>query len=257
MVDSIVINKDPETTAEKPVAEEAQVETTKVETEEAEVQAAPEQEKILGKFDSQEDLEKAYKELESKIGSPKEEPKENVEQENNLEIQEKAEEVVNAANLDMEQLQNEFAENGKLNDDSLAKLKSVGISEDIVQGYIEGQQAVAKQIESDIKSVAGGIDGYTDMITWAKENLSADEVSAYNRVVNGRDIEATKLAVAGLKSRMNNDAEPNLIRGKAPTSQSTFESMAQITEAMKDPKYAKDPAFRKEVKAKIERSKLF
>nr|BAR25299.1 scaffolding protein [uncultured Mediterranean phage uvMED]BAR25344.1 scaffolding protein [uncultured Mediterranean phage uvMED] len=253
MVDSIVINKDAETTAEKPV-EEAQVETT-------EVEAAPEAEKILGKFDSQEDLEKAYKELESKIGSfkeeTKEEPKENINQENNLEIQEKAEEVVNAANLDMEQLQNEFAENGKLNDDSLAKLKSVGISEDIVQGYIEGQQAVAKQIESDIKSVAGGIDGYTDMITWAKENLSADEVSAYNRVVNGRDIEATKLAVAGLKSRMNNDAEPNLIRGKAPTSQSTFESMAQITEAMKDPKYAKDPAFRKEVKAKIERSKLF
>jgi len=249
MVDSIVINKDAETTAEKPV-EESQVEAT-------EVAPTPEVEKILGKFETQEDLVNAYKELESKIGSPKEEPKEELKQESNLEIQEQAEEVVNAANLDMEQLQNEFAENGKLNDNSLAKLKSVGISEDIVKGYIEGQQAVAKQIESDIKSVAGGNDGYTDMITWAKENLSADEVSAYNRVVNGRDIEATKLAVAGLKSRMGSDAEPNLIRGKAPTSQSQFDSMAQITDAMKDPRYAKDSAFRNEVKAKIDRSDIY
>ena len=70
MVDSIVINKDEPTTAEKPV-EEAQVETTQ-----EEVAATPEAEKILGKFDTQEDLEKAYKELESKIGSPKEETKE-------------------------------------------------------------------------------------------------------------------------------------------------------------------------------------
>ena len=144
MVDSIVINKDEPTTAEKPV-EEAQVETTQ-----EEVAATPEAEKILGKFDTQEDLEKAYKELESKIGSPKEETKE----EPTLDIPEgNAEEVVEAAGLDMESLQQEFSDKGELTAESLAKLEKVGINKDIVDSYIQGQQAVAQQIETDIKSI--------------------------------------------------------------------------------------------------------
>jgi hypothetical protein len=248
MVDSIVINKDAPTTAEKPV-EEAQVETTQ-----EEVAATPEAEKILGKFDTQEDLEKAYKELESKIGSPKEETKE----EPTLDIPEgNAEEVVEAAGLDMESLQQEFSDKGELTAESLAKLEKVGINKDIVDSYIQGQQAVAQQIETDIKSIAGGNEGYTEMIAWAKENLSAEEVSAYNRVVNGRDIDATKMAVQGLKARMGGNAEPNLVRGKAAISQSQFDSQAQITEAMKDPRYAKDPAYRDEVIEKINRSDLY
>ena len=248
MVDSIVINKDEPTTAEKPV-EEAQVETTQ-----EEVAATPEAEKILGKFDTQEDLEKAYKELESKIGSPKEETKE----EPTLDIPEgNAEEVVEAAGLDMESLQQEFSDKGELTAESLAKLEKVGINKDIVDSYIQGQQAVAQQIETDIKSIAGGNEGYTEMIAWAKENLSAEEVSAYNRVVNGRDIDATKMAVQGLKARMGGNAEPNLVRGKAAISQSQFDSQAQITEDMKDPRYAKDPAYRDEVIEKINRSDLY
>ena len=248
MVDSIVINKDEPTTAEKPV-EEAQVETTQ-----EEVAATPEAEKILGKFDTQEDLEKAYKELESKIGSPKEETKE----EPTLDIPEgNAEEVVEAAGLDMESLQQEFSDKGELTAESLAKLEKVGINKDIVDSYIQGQQAVAQQIETDIKSIAGGNEGYTEMIAWAKENLSAEEVYAYNRVVNGRDIDATKMAVQGLKARMGGNAEPNLVRGKAAISQSQFDSQAQITEAMKDPRYAKDPAYRDEVIEKINRSDLY
>ena len=247
MVDSIVINKDAPTTADKPVVEEAQVETT-------EVEATPEAEKILGKFDTQEDLVNAYKELESKIGSPKEQNKE----EPTLDIPEgDAEQAVEAAGLDMESLQNEFNDKGELTEESLLKLEKVGISKDIVDSYIQGQQAVAQKIETDIKSIAGGNDGYSDMIAWAKENLSADEVSAYNRVVNGRDIDATKMAVQGLKARMGGNAEPNLVRGKAAISQSQFDSQAQITEAMKDPRYAKDPAYRDEVIEKINRSNLY
>ena len=236
MVDSIVINKDEPTTSEKPVEQTEVIETEA---------ATPEAAKILGKFDTQEDLEKAYKELESKIGSPKEIPEGT------------AEEVVESAGLDMESLQSEFAEKGELTQDSIDKLEGVGISKDIVNQYIQGQQAVAQQIESEVKGIAGGNDGYSDMITWAKENLSADEVSAYNRVVNGRDLDATKMAVQGLKARMGGNAEPNLVRGKAAISQTQFDSVAQITAAMKDPRYAKDSAYREDVKQRIARSEVY
>lgn len=249
MVDQVVINKedpvDPatqenttETTAEEVVVEDKQVEAG---------------EKILGKFETQADLEKAYKELESKVGQAKAEPK----QDQGLEIEQTAEKVVEAAGLDMASLEQEFMDKGELGEDSLAKLESQGISKDIVNNYIEGQRALAQQIESDVKSIAGGNDGYSEMMAWAKDNLSADEKDAYNRIVNGRDLDATKMAVQGLKARMNNEAEPNLVRGKPAASQEQFTSVAQVTAAMSDPRYSKDPAFRQEVQDKINRSDVF
>ena len=108
------------------------------------------------RFETQADLEKAYKELESKVGQAKEEPKED----KGLEIQETAEKAVEAAGLDMAQLEQEFADNGELGEDSLAKLESQGISKDIVNNYIDGQRAVALQIETEVKDIAGGRDGY-------------------------------------------------------------------------------------------------
>lgn len=249
MVDQVVINKedpvDPatqenttETTAEEVVVEDKQVEAG---------------EKILGKFETQADLEKAYKELESKVGQAKAEPK----QDQGLEIEQTAEKVVEAAGLDMASLEQEFMDKGELGEDSLAKLESQGISKDIVNNYIEGQRALAQQIESDVKSIAGGNDGYSEMMAWAKDNLSADEKDAYNRIVNGRDLDATKMAVQGLKARMNNEAEPNLVRGKPAASQEQFTSVAQVTAAMSDPRYSKDPAYRQEVQDKINRSDVF
>ncbi len=249
MVEQVVINK------EEPVDPATQETTAETTTEEvvAEDQQVEAGEKILGKFETQADLEKAYKELESKVGQAKEDPK----QDQGLEIQETAEKAVEAAGLDMSQLEQEFADNGELSEKSYEQLESQGISKDIVNNYIEGQQARAVQIETEIKDIAGGKDGYNEMIAWAKESLSQEEISAYNRVVNGRDLDATKMAVQGLKARMGTDAEPNLVRGKPALSQEQFTSVAQVTAAMSDPRYAKDPAFRQEVQAKIERSDVF
>lgn len=249
MVDQVVINKDEPV---DPATQETTAETTteEVAVEDKQVEAG---EKILGKFETQADLEKAYKELESKVGQTKQEPK----QDQGLEIQETAEKAVEAAGLDMASLEQEFMDNGELGEDSLAKLESQGISKDIVNNYIEGQRAVALQIESEVKGIAGGNDGYSEMMAWAKDNLSADEKDAYNRIVNGRDLDATKMAVQGLKARMGTDAEPNLVRGKPAASQEQFTSVAQVTAAMSDPRYSKDPAFRQEVQDKINRSDVF
>lgn len=151
MVEQVVINK------EEPVDPATQETTAETTTEEvvAEDQQVEAGEKILGKFETQADLEKAYKELETKVGQAKEEPKED----KGLEIQETAEKAVEAAGLDMAQLEQEFADNGELGEDSLAKLESQGISKDIVNNYIDGQRAVALQIETEVKDIAGGREG--------------------------------------------------------------------------------------------------
>lgn len=206
-------------------------------------------EKILGKFDTQEDLIKSYQELEKKIGQPKTEDK-------GLEIEAKAEEAVAQAGLDMSALQNEYDTNGELSKDSIDKLASVGIDKSIIDAYIDGQSALAQNIETDIKSVVGGNDQYKEMMVWAKENLSTEEISAYNNTVNSRDVASVKLAVSGLKARMDAGKEPNLVQGKASITSNGYESWAQVTEAMANPRYSKDPAYQAEVQSKLSNSNL-
>lgn len=235
-----------ETTAEKPEDKATEAVETK------EVQQEPKQEKILGKFDTQEDLIKSYQELEKKINQPKAEPKED----KGLAIDAKAEEAVAQAGLDMTALQNEYDTNGELSEDSINKLSKVGIDKSIIDSYIDGQQALATNIETDIKNTVGGHDEYKSMIEWAKENLSPEEITAYNNTVNSRDLASVKLAVTGLKARMSATQEPNLVKGKASTSVDTFESWAQVTEAMKDPRYTKDPAYQAEIQSKLRNSNL-
>ena len=233
----------------------APVELTKEQPVEKATEKVEEQpkEKILGKFDTQEDLVKSYQELEKKVSQTKPESKS---EDKGLEIEGAAEKAVEKAGLDMTALQNEYDTSGELSKDSIDKLTSVGIDKSIIDAYIDGQQALAKNIETDIKDVVGGQDEYKNMVDWAKENLSSEEINAYNNTVNSKDIAAVKLAVSGLKARMTTTQEPNLVQGKASTSTSGYESWAQVTEAMKDPRYAKDPAYQAEIQSKLRNSKL-
>ena len=56
---------------------------------------------------------------------------------------------------------------------------------------------------------------------------------------------------------MANGSSPNLLQGSTGGSSSGgFTSLAQMSEAMRDPKYQTDPNFRDEVTRKLESSNL-
>ena len=250
MVEQVEI-KSEETTSDKPV-EQTQVET-------------PRPEGLPEKFKSVEDMAKSYSELESKLGAQDKsfenetsqpEPKKESKPEGDLEIAEKA---VSDAGLNMETLQSEYNEKGQLDDKSYESLEKAGIPKSYVDAFINGQAALAKQPGEEVKAVVGGEEAYGKIASWAAENMTEGEKKAYNDTVNSKDVESIKLAVAGLKAKydMANGSEPNLVQGKAtPTSGGSYESWAQVTEAMADPRYAKDIAYQNAVKAKIANSKL-
>ena len=159
----------------------------------------------------------------------------------------------------METLQNEYNEKGQLDDKSYESLEKAGIPKSYVDAFINGQAALAKQQGDDVKAVVGGEESYNKIASWAAENMTEAEKKAYNDTVNSRDVESIKLAVAGLKAKfdMANGNEPNLVQAKTtPTTGGSYESWAQVTEAMQDPRYAKDVAYQNAVKAKLANSKL-
>ena len=118
---------------------------------------------------------------------------------------------------------------------------------------------MAEQTAAEIKDTVGGSEAYNDMVSWAASNMTDGERQAYNKAVNSPDKETVKLAVNALKAQYEraNGVEPKLVEGKAtPTAEQGFKSWAQVTQAMADPRYAKDTAYQAEVKAKLENSNL-
>lgn len=206
------------------------------------------------KFATPEDMAKAYGELETKLSAPK--PVETPAGETPA-GEDAAKAVVAEAGLDFAALTTEFTEKGAISDESYEALAKAGITRDIVDGYVAGQQALAAQITNEVFTVAGGQENYTAMVAWAGDNLPADDVDAFNKAIDSGNISSMKLAVSGLKAAFTaaNGSEPSLLATTTtPSSNTTFTDQSQVTAAMRDPRYKTSESYRQEVQAKIARS---
>ena len=199
------------------------------------------------KFASAEDLAKAYGELEKKMSAPKEEVAESTE-EAPQEVQQ------------LDKYYEEYTENNELSDKSYTELEGMGLSRDLVDGYIAGQKALADNDVATIHNVVGGQDNYANLLDWSAKNLSQSEKDAFNDTIDNGSTEQVKQAVTGLMARAGMTADnpqQSLFEGDTENvATDVFKSVAQVTEAMNDPRYSKDPAFRKEVEDKLARSSV-
>ena len=165
--------------------------------------------------------------------------------------------AADAAGLKLEDMNAEYAKDGKLSDASLAKLEKVGITKEVVDSYIAGQEALRSQVEQKAYTSVGGEEKYTQMLGWAATGLTPDEVKAFNAAVIGTPA-AQSLAISGLKARFEAavGSDPSLVRGSAAAggAGAGYQSRAEVTADMKDPRYKKDPAYRAAVQAKLSRS---
>lgn len=161
------------------------------------------------------------------------------------------------AGLDYDALSKEYAESGQLADGSYETLERAGIPRHLVDGYIRGQEAILTETKNSVFKEVGGEEAYDSMTTWAAENLQQNEITAYDKAVNSGDMNQITLAVKGLKARYAaaEGMEPTVTLGGSSTSEApVFKSWAQVTKAMNDPRYGKDPAYMAEVENKISRS---
>ena len=210
--------------------------------------------KLAGKFASKEELEKAYLELEKKLGGS---TKEEAPVDPSSVDQNKAEEIAKDAGLDIDQMQQWYSQNGQLSEEHYKALEKSGIPKDIVDQYIAGQEAQAEKYRDSIISKVGGQDNFSAMAEWAKVNMSEQEIAAYNKATSSADMAVVENAVLGLAYRYQSAVgkDPKLLGGQTAGS-SGFQSVAQLTEAMKDPRYEKDPAYRKDVQNRLANSNI-
>ena len=216
---------------------------------------APERPEWLDdKFESPEEMAKAYKELQKKMSEPKTTKKESAKKE-------EAPVDSNVMSETIESATNEFAENGELSDKTFEALEKAGLPRDFVEAYINGQQAMSVQQTSAIQESIGGEGNYAAMAEWASENLADGELDAFNSIVEGGSVDAAKVAVKGLYSQFlaAGGKGPALVQGSTAGDAGVkpFGSAAQLTEAMSDKRYANDPAYREQVEKRLAVSTIF
>jgi len=224
-----------------------------------------EEQVYAGKYKSAQELEKAYMELQSKLGE---------QEKGETEVAEKEPEdkptLSEGATLITSASDEYYANGNQLSPETLQKFSSMS-SQDLIKAYMEVQQLpeyqqaqqtpveISESQVNQIKNAAGGEAAYSNIINWAKSNLEAEQINAFDDVVNTGSVQAINLAVAGLKAQYDNanGVEGRMVTGKAPTnSGDVFRSQQELVAAMNDPRYDRDPAYRQDVIEKLDRSNL-
>jgi hypothetical protein len=245
-------------------------------------QAEPE--KILGKFNSQEELAKAYQELERKLGQPKEQPSDSptaqpkayTREEGVKEYGEFLADKFEEAEFNPYEMAAAF-EAGQDVEPFMAKLEGVGIPRSVVERYLgsstdPGSVELSEQDQVELKDLVGGEESFQQLSAWVKDNIPKDVVDDYNAVVASGNKDAIRWALRALQASASQESaskqatlkEPELVgSGRPPSSGKTFESKAQVLEAMNKLNakgqrlYDVDEAYRAQVIRMLDASDVF
>jgi hypothetical protein len=232
--------------------EQEQSQFSQEDTEGAEPQPEGERPEWLPeKFQSPEDLAQAYSELEKQYHSKGEETTEQSVDEDPV-----PQEYVNST---IQSASDEYAERGHLSDETFKALEASGLSRDLVERYINGVEASSQQQTESLMSEVGGEANYQAMSEWASTALTEDEQEVFNATVESGDNNAALMAIRGLYARYSSDGGKalNLYQGDTVGAGVTpFTSTAQVTEAMQDARYGKDPAYRAHIEKRLSVSSI-
>ena len=213
---------------------------------------------LAGKYKNAEELEQGYIELQKKLGQ-QEDTAEEAEEE---QVEEGEEEDLGI----LDELWEYESNNEEFHEEALAELKEMDPVE-LAKMHIEYRKQVetgetggrdfSEQDITELKGIVGGEENYTNMIQWAQGALNETEVNMFDAVMAKGDPLAAFFAVRSLAYAYNDSTgfEGEIVQGKAPKqSNDQFRSQQELIQAMSDPRYESDPAYRKDLMQKLERS---
>ena len=217
------------------------------------------QEQLLaGKYKNAEELEKGYLELQQKLSNNEEAPQE--------ETQEEESEAPAEVSV-LDRMWEEATSGDEFSEELTKEIQNMAPT-DIANAYLAYRQkqeqqptAGSRDFSTDeirqLKSIVGGDKNYTNMIDWAQKSLNEQEVQMFDAVMQKGDPLSAFFAVRSLAYAYNDAIgyDGNMVQGKAPRqSNDQFRSQQEVVRAMGDPRYDDDPAYRREVMDKLERS---
>jgi len=229
-----------------------------------------ENELLAGKYQNAEELEEAYLNLQKKLGSQNEDDDEVEDTYLDEDEDEYPEDVADGVDLIMNASEEYWNNEGQISEETMERFTEMSSSE-LVEAYmairernpdIDGGGESPDLTDAEMNQVynsAGGEAEYNNLTTWAAQNLDEAKMDAFNDIINKGNATSIQIAVAGLRAEYENQEgyEGRMLTGKAARSSGDiFRSQAEVVQAMSDPKYDRDPAYRQDVYDKLERSNL-
>ena len=214
---------------------------------------------LAGKYKNAEELEKGYLELQQKLS--------NKEEEEPAEEQAEAVEETEYEETVLDRIWEEATTQEEFSPELTEEISKMS-STDLANMYLDYRQAnegAEPQVNRDfseadikeLKGVVGGEANYANMIDWAQKSLNEQEVQMFDAVMQRGDPLSAFFAVRSLAYAYNDAVgyDGNMVQGKAPRqSNDQFRSQQEVVAAMGDPRYENDPAYRRDIMEKLERS---
>ena len=225
-----------------------------------------ENELLAGKYQSAEELEEAYLNLQKKLGSQDDDEVEDT----TLDADEYPEDVADGVDLITQASEEYFENDGAISEETMERFTEMSSSE-LVEAYmaikdrnpdIDSGGGYAEDLTdaemNQVYNSAGGEAEYNRLTSWAAQNLSNTKLNAFNDMIDKGNSTAIQIAVAGLRAEYEAQEgyEGRMLTGKAARSQNGFRSQAEVVQAMSDPRYDRDEAYRQDVYDKLERSNV-
>ena len=227
---------------------------------------------LAGKYKDAQQLEKAYVELQKKLGdkgdgdsteagdtedSYEDGPEEGPEDEEEADVDTSEDGFLDTL---WEEAQGEYSEETL---EKISKMDAVDIADMHLRYRQQVEESLPPEITeqqvTELKNVAGGEQQYGEMLQWAKDSLNPQEIQMFDTVMERGDPLAAFFAVRSLSYRYLDaqGRDGTMVTGTAPRGDgSQFGSQAEVVEAMSDPRYDRDPAFRQKIMKKLERSDI-
>lgn len=163
--------------------------------------------------------------------------------------------------VDVDALMGEFNDKGGLSTESYAALEKAGMSRVVVDSIIAGQVAVANSFANTLLAAAGGEKGLEVLAQFAYQTDPA-AVDAYNAAVDRRDLATAKALLNSWKAQRSTrlGTANKQITGRPAQKASNvkgFENRQDMTKAMRDPRYGRDPKYTREVEQQVGASTFF
>lgn len=227
-----------------------------VATETAQTPEQPQAEERPGwlpeKFASPEDMAKSYAELERKLSGgdePAEQPTDETAE---------GEETSPAPAVDglIGSAEQEFMSTGALSDATFDALAAAGIPRETVEAVRDMRVREAETNRQAIVQEFGGDQKVDSMSTWAADHYEDGMIVRLNGMLNSGDYGQTRMAMAMISSdydRTVGSTEPQRTVGGTRSGPEGFRSTAEMLEAINDPRYKADDAYRADVERKIGR----
>ena len=228
---------------------------------------------LAGKYKNAQELEKAYIELEKKLGEKssgdsQEESSDEPQAEEKSDTENKSDDTPPDFAFLEDLYEQASSEKGEISKELIDKLNGMS-TQDVVQQFLNyradaeskyiPKPDLSQQDVKELKGLVGGEKNYSNMLQWAQTNLTEQEINMFDNVMANGDINSAFFAVNSLAQRYNDRVgyDGKMLTGNAPKGGTdSFRSQQELVKAMSDSRYDNDPAYRNDVMEKLARSDM-